>query len=47
MPRLDLVAEGDETGRGLVLVDALAHRWGYDEMRWGKTVWAERAVSPC
>ncbi|GAA3850924.1 ATP-binding protein [Streptomyces coacervatus] len=47
LPRMDLVAEGDETGRGLVLVDALSYRWGYDEMRWGKTVWAEPAVSPC
>jgi anti-sigma regulatory factor (Ser/Thr protein kinase) len=47
LPRLDLVADGDETGRGLVLVDALSHRWGYDEMPWGKTVWAELAVPAC
>ena len=44
---MDLVADGDETGRGLVPVDALSYRWGYDEMRWGKTVWAELAVTPC
>ncbi|MGW7384589.1 ATP-binding protein [Streptomyces sp. NPDC054794] len=47
LPRMDLVAGGDETGRGLVLVDALSHRWGYDEMPWGKTVWAELAVPAC
>ncbi|MCD9877044.1 ATP-binding protein [Streptomyces guryensis] len=47
LPRMDLVADGAETGRGLVLVDALSHRWGYDEMRWGKTVWAELAVPAC
>ncbi|MFF4832678.1 ATP-binding protein [Streptomyces sp. NPDC001315] len=38
LPKMDLVDGGNETGRGLVLVDALSHRWGYDEMRWGKTV---------
>ncbi|MGP4091617.1 ATP-binding protein [Streptomyces sp. KR55] len=47
LPKMDLVAGGDETGRGLVLVDALSHRWGYSEIRWGKTVWAELAVPAC
>ncbi|WP_129307714.1 ATP-binding protein [Streptomyces sp. L2] len=47
LPKMDLVADGDETGRGLVLVDALSHRWGYYELRWGRTVWAEPAVPPC
>ncbi|MFF8566423.1 ATP-binding protein [Streptomyces albidoflavus] len=28
-------------GRGLVLVDAIAARWGADPKRWGKRVWAE------
>ncbi|KLJ04004.1 ATP-binding protein [Streptomyces albidoflavus] len=28
-------------GRGLVLVDAVAARWGADPKRWGKRVWAE------
>ncbi|EPJ34521.1 hypothetical protein STAFG_8424 [Streptomyces afghaniensis 772] len=28
-------------GRGLLLVDALAERWGTDLYRWGKQVWAE------
>jgi Histidine kinase-like ATPase domain len=31
----------DETGRGLFLVDALAHRWGFRECGPGKAVWAE------
>ncbi|MBZ9645120.1 ATP-binding protein [Streptomyces sp. PSKA30] len=47
LPKTDLVADGDETGRGLVLVDALSHRWGCDEIRWGKTVWAELVVPAC
>ncbi|MGW4454598.1 ATP-binding protein [Streptomyces albidoflavus] len=28
-------------GRGLVLVNAIAARWGADPKRWGKRVWAE------
>ncbi|MFI1797858.1 ATP-binding protein [Streptomyces sp. NPDC020379] len=47
LPKIDPVADGDETGHGLVLVGALSHRWAYDEMRWGKTVWAELAVPAC
>jgi anti-sigma regulatory factor (Ser/Thr protein kinase) len=36
-----------ETGRGLLLVAALADRWGTDPFPpSGKTVWAEVAVSP-
>ncbi|OWA18332.1 ATP-binding protein [Streptomyces sp. CS227] len=31
----------DETGRGLVLVDALAAEWGTELLPWGKRVWAE------
>jgi hypothetical protein len=34
-------AADDAAGRGLVLVDAVSGRWGYDLHRWGKTVWAE------
>jgi hypothetical protein len=30
----------DEQGRGLLLVDALAHTWGVDRAGSGKTVWA-------
>ncbi|MFJ4517440.1 ATP-binding protein [Streptomyces sp. NPDC088816] len=33
-------------GRGLLLVDALAERWGTDLHRWGKQVWAELICEP-
>ncbi|MFD4261789.1 ATP-binding protein [Streptomyces sp. NPDC058534] len=33
-------------GRGLLLVDALAERWGTDLYRWGKQVWAELKSEP-
>ncbi|MFI2783088.1 ATP-binding protein [Streptomyces sp. ALB3] len=40
-------ASDAEHGRGLVLVDALAARWGvHDRLGPGKTVWAECARSP-
>lgn len=36
-----------ESGRGLLLVDALAERWGWEPREAvGKTVWAEVPVSP-
>ncbi|MGW1812739.1 ATP-binding protein [Streptomyces sp. NPDC002125] len=39
-------AADDEQGRGLVLVDALATRWGVrDRVGPGKTVWAEYALA--
>ncbi|MCQ8193422.1 ATP-binding protein, partial [Streptomyces rugosispiralis] len=31
----------DESGRGLVLVEAMSDRWGTQYRTWGKTVWAE------
>ncbi|GAA4637511.1 ATP-binding protein [Actinoallomurus vinaceus] len=34
----------DENGRGLVIVEALADRWGYLERPDGNTVWAELHV---
>jgi anti-sigma regulatory factor (Ser/Thr protein kinase) len=34
------------SGRGLLLVDALAERWGTDLYRWGKQVWAELVCEP-
>ncbi|MEU1364927.1 ATP-binding protein [Streptomyces sp. NPDC005803] len=33
--------DGDEGGRGLLLVAALAADWGTDERSWGKIVWAD------
>lgn len=33
-------------GRGLLLIDALAERWGTDVYRWGKQVWAELVSEP-
>ncbi|MFJ9414475.1 ATP-binding protein [Streptomyces sp. NPDC101227] len=36
--------DGDEGGRGLVIVDALAKRWGWLRAGKGHTVWAEVAV---
>lgn len=40
-------SEEDEDGRGLVLVDAIAHRWGYDGVAGHATAWAElRATGP-
>lgn len=42
-PEVRQPGELDKGGRGLLLVAALAHRWGVDERRAGigKTVWAE------
>ncbi|MFJ9559944.1 hypothetical protein ACIRQQ_07880 [Streptomyces fuscichromogenes] len=38
------VAADVESGRGLLIVEAYAHRWGVDEAPTGcKTVWAESA----
>ncbi|ADI09520.1 regulatory protein [Streptomyces bingchenggensis BCW-1] len=38
----------DETGRGLLLVELLATRWGVaPRAPVGKTVWAEVAAGPC
>ena len=34
------------SGRGLLLIDALADRWGTDVYRWGKQVWAELHCAP-
>ncbi|MFC9243513.1 ATP-binding protein [Streptomyces sp. NPDC057136] len=42
-PEVQRPGEMDAAGRGLLLVEALAHRWGVDERLAGigKTVWAE------
>ncbi|MBT2420754.1 ATP-binding protein [Streptomyces sp. ISL-22] len=46
LPVLGQVGEDDESGRGLVLIDGIADRWGYDlhgpdGRPWCKEVWAE------
>jgi hypothetical protein len=35
-----------EDGRGLLLVESMSWRWGYDLHRWGKVVWAELRTPP-
>ncbi|MGW2179065.1 ATP-binding protein [Streptomyces sp. NPDC001732] len=40
-PVIRSAAGGDESGRGLALVDALALRWGVEQGPRGKTVWCE------
>jgi anti-sigma regulatory factor (Ser/Thr protein kinase) len=40
------VSELDERGRGLMLIDALASRWGVSPRPDGKTVWCELDLSP-
>ncbi|MGX4692049.1 ATP-binding protein [Streptomyces sp. JNUCC 63] len=45
----EMTKPGDDlltSGRGLLLVDALAERWGTDLFRWGKQVWAELVSEP-
>lgn len=36
----------DETGRGLLLLDAVTRRWGVDPVPGGKTVWRELPARP-
>ena len=36
--------EDEESGRGLLLVDAIADRWGYDGVAGHRTAWAEVRV---
>ncbi|MFJ9660800.1 ATP-binding protein [Streptomyces griseoflavus] len=46
-PVLREPGDGGESGRGLLLVEALADRWGVTEGRFPrKTVWAELGFSP-
>jgi serine/threonine-protein kinase RsbW len=50
LPALRAPSGWDDGGRGLLLVDALADRWGYDRLGprrryWGKRVWAELLVT--
>ncbi|MFD4787745.1 ATP-binding protein [Streptomyces sp. NPDC058459] len=41
LPELCTPADDEEGGRGLALVAELATKWGTNERRWGKVVWAE------
>ncbi|MEU2820846.1 ATP-binding protein [Streptomyces bacillaris] len=45
-PRLQRVGDDAEGGRGLVLVQELAARWGSYRAPGGKAVWAQLAVRP-
>jgi hypothetical protein len=46
-PSLQQATRDGESGRGLVLVDALADRWGvFEGLPPRKTVWAEIRLSP-
>lgn len=38
--------EEDQTGRGLLLVDAIADRWGHDGAAGHRTAWAELRARP-
>jgi two-component sensor histidine kinase len=51
LPELRTPSADAVQGRGLLLVEAVADRWGYDFMGtgvqpWGKRVWAELHVTP-
>ena len=43
-PSVKYAADDDEGGRGMWLVDRLAHSWGTTSGRGGKTVWFELLV---
>jgi anti-sigma regulatory factor (Ser/Thr protein kinase) len=43
---VDKADDGDEGGRGLLLVSALADKWGVGERELGKVVWCEFASAP-
>lgn len=43
-PVLGTAVHAAESGRGVMIMDALAHRWGVRAHATGKTVWFELAV---
>ncbi|MGC9539908.1 ATP-binding protein [Streptomyces sp. UG1] len=43
-PQMGTPGDDAVEGRGLLLVDAVSWRWGYDRDRRGKVVWAELRV---
>ncbi|MFJ1656860.1 ATP-binding protein [Streptomyces sp. NPDC088337] len=46
LPVLLHAAVGDESGRGLALLDALARRWGVQHGTNSKTIWCELEEAP-
>jgi anti-sigma regulatory factor (Ser/Thr protein kinase) len=44
-PMMRAASEDDSTGRGLMIVEALSQRWGYEDHEGGKQVWAEIRTS--
>lgn len=46
LARLRAPSETDDHGRGLLIVDSVAHRWGCEPVGGGKVVWAAVQVSP-
>jgi len=45
LPELRTVTPGEESGRGLAVVEELSDRWGSDRLPWGKRVWVELAAT--
>lgn len=46
LPSMVDAGPSDESGRGLLLVDALADAWGTQPEPWGKTTWFEITPEP-
>lgn len=46
LPPVRLAEPDEESGRGLFLLQSLAHEWGADETATGKVVWWELARDP-
>ena len=40
-PLMRAASDDDSTGRGLMIVEALSSRWGFEDHEGGKQVWAE------
>ncbi|MFJ4923444.1 ATP-binding protein [Streptomyces sp. NPDC088725] len=40
VPAVREAQNDEENGRGLWIVEEIAHQWGIDRRRWGKVVWA-------
>ncbi|WP_184577229.1 ATP-binding protein [Streptomyces zagrosensis] len=45
-PATSHASDEDESGRGLLLVEAFAERWDTDYRLWGKVIWAEMVAPP-